>query len=205
MTRDDIDNAVLVLENDSEFYRSFLAIYDMTDRDASDARNLIQRHLRRLKLPEGCIADREAMRFYFEDRYNLETKYTCVKAATFDLVGPKAKKADTQPTTVMVANVDNIDTLVAAVRSKLQTTFPEHKAMNTNILTLTTKHYINGTDIASLTNSQLYQMIAQQEASIKDLEAIANKPNSLTKEIADRKASIQTLVDFLNSRDTKTA
>ena len=73
----------------------------------------------------------------------------------------------------------------------------------TTILTLTTKHYINGTDIASLSNSQIYNLITQQEAAIKDLEAIANKPNSLTKEIADRKASIQTLVDFLNDRDAK--
>lgn len=71
------------------------------------------------------------------------------------------------------------------------------------ILTLTTKHYINGTDISSLSNSQIYNLIAQQEAAIKYLEAIANKPNSLTKEIADRKASIQTLVDFLNDRDAK--
>lgn len=205
MTRDEIDNAVLVLENDGEFYRSFLPLYSKSNRDAADVRNLIQMHLRRLNLREGSIQDRESMRLYFEDRYNLETKYSAVKTPTFDLVGPKAKKAETQPTTATVANVDNIDTLVAAVRSKLQTIFPEHKAMNTTILTLTTKHYINGTDISTLSNSQLYQMIAQQEASIKDLEAITNKPNSLTKEIADRKASIDTLVAFLNDRDAKTA
>ena len=75
----------------------------------------------------------------------------------------------------------------------------------TTIITLTTKHYINGTDISSLSNAQLFQLIAQQEASIKELEAITNKPNSLTKEIADRKASIDTLVAFLNDRDAKAA
>lgn len=75
--------------------------------------------------------------------------------------------------------------------------------MTTSILTLTTKHYINGTDISTLSNSQIYNLIAQQESAIKDLEAITNKPNSLTKEIADRQASIQTLVDFLNNRDAK--
>ena len=73
----------------------------------------------------------------------------------------------------------------------------------TTIITLTTKHYINGTDISTMSNAQLYRLIADQEASIAGLEAIKKKPQSLKKEIATRQASIDTLVAFLDERDAK--
>ena len=178
------EKATLTLENDRTFYDGFLYHYrEGSGQDAGTVRIYIHHTLFRLALPGVSREYREALRLYFEDRYNLRAKPR-------NQVGPYPglfKKAS-QPTTAKVAT------------STSTQSFPEHKAMTT-ILTLTTKHYINGTDISTLSNSQIYNLIAQQEAAIKDLEAITNKPNSLTKEIADRKASIQTLVDFLNNRD----
>lgn len=188
------EEAKLVLENDRTFYDAFMKLYESgSDNDASFVRLTISEHLYRLRLglrfSNGRRSHREALRLYFEDRYELPTK-------TRNTVQPYLglfEKAP-EPTTTKVATVQD---------SPNTQSFPEYKAMTTSILTLTTKHYINGTDISSLSNSQIYNLIAQQEAAIKDLEAITNKPNSLTKEIADRKASIQTLVDFLNDRDAK--
>ena len=180
------EEATLTLENDRIFYDAFMKLYEFgSDDDASLVRFTIKSNLLRLRLPARRRGYRESLRLYFEDRYNLRTK-PCNQTEPY----PGLFKKASQPTTAKVATPTSTQS------------FPEHKAMTT-ILTLTTKHYINGTDIASLSNSQIYNLIAQQEAAIKDLEAIANKPNSLTKEIADRKESIQTLVDFLNDRDAK--
>lgn len=181
------NEATLVLENDRIFYDKFLRLYqEGSDRDATTVRTVIHENLLRLRLVGVSREYRETLRLYFEDRYGLPTK-------TLNAVKPHPALHEEapQPTTVKVAT-----------QTQVTQPFPEYKAMNA-ILTLTTKHYINGTDISSLSNSQIYNLIAQQEAAIKYLEAIANKPNSLTKEIADRKAGVQTLVDFLNDRDAK--
>ena len=194
------EEATLTLENDRIFYDAFMKLYEF-DKDACLVRLFINENLLRLRLPTGKPSYREALRLYFEDRYDLPTK----TSSTMRPYPGLFEKAP-EPTTTEVATVATVQDSPATAPCSKQTQpqpFPEYKAMNTSILTLTTKHYINGTNIASLSNSQIYNLIAQQEAAIKDLEAIANKPNSLTKEIADRKASIQTLVDFLNDRDAK--
>lgn len=52
-----------------------------------------------------------------------------------------------------------------------------------------------------MTNS--WEKIAHQEAAIKELDGIENKPASLVDEIATRKAGIQALVTYLDSRPKK--
>ncbi len=70
-----------------------------------------------------------------------------------------------------------------------------------NIIEVTTKTLINGQDAANLTDTAIYNLIADQEKAITDLEAIKNKPKKLVAEIAKRKAGIQALVDFLDSKE----
>lgn len=73
----------------------------------------------------------------------------------------------------------------------------------TNAIEITTKTLINGQDIKGLTDSQIYSLIADQEAEIKKLEAIENKPKRLVAEIEKRKAGIKALVDYLDSKEAK--
>lgn len=63
--------------------------------------------------------------------------------------------------------------------------------------------FVDGMDIASLSNGAVLEKIAGQEGAIKRLEAIESKPDCLVKEIADRKAGIKALVEALNARKGK--
>lgn len=69
------------------------------------------------------------------------------------------------------------------------------------IITITTKTLVNGQDVANFTNAQLYDLIAQQEKKLQELDAIKNKPKALKKELADRQAGIDALVTHLDSRE----
>lgn len=71
----------------------------------------------------------------------------------------------------------------------------------TKTITVEQRTFINGTDARSFTDAQLYDLIAQQEAAIADLDKIQNKPARLVDEIAKRKAGIDALVSFLNAKD----
>ena len=173
---------LLVLDNDGIFYSKFMKCYETEQLSAYAVRNEICAAIDRLKLAGATPAEREEMRLYFEERYNLKPSNVFSDRSPTNRLGELTKPSP-PPSTPAPA-------------------LKEHPAMST-IITLTTKHYINGTEVSTLSNAQIFKLIADQEAAIKDLEAITNKPNSLTKEIADRKAGVQTLVDFLNDRDAK--
>jgi hypothetical protein len=84
-----------------------------------------------------------------------------------------------------------------------------NKETNMNIngpVTLVTKIFIDatGTDVDTLTNPQIYDLIASQEAAIKKLEVIENKPKRLQKEIEARKAGIAALVAHLDKKESTT-
>lgn len=74
-----------------------------------------------------------------------------------------------------------------------------------NSIAITTKTLVNGQDIAGLSDSQVYDMIAQQEAEIAKLSAIVNKPQRLVAEIDKRQAGISALVAHLDSKDAPAA
>lgn len=81
-------------------------------------------------------------------------------------------------------------------------TIPTEKAQAmTKTITVEQRTFINGTDARSFNDAQLYDLIAQQEAAIADLDKIQNKPARLVDEIAKRKAGIDALVSFLNAKD----
>ena len=68
---------------------------------------------------------------------------------------------------------------------------------------LTTKTYLNGVDLDSLSNSELYAQIQAQEDAIEKLQAIKAKPKSLLAEIKKRQAGIEALVAFMDEREAK--
>lgn len=70
-------------------------------------------------------------------------------------------------------------------------------------ITVTTQVLINGKLASQYSDADLFQSIALQEKAIKELDDIENKPASLVDEIAARKAGIQALVTYLDSRPKK--
>lgn len=61
--------------------------------------------------------------------------------------------------------------------------------------------FINGVEAKGFPKADLFDLIAKQEAAVADLEKIKNKPKALVKEIEERNAGIQALVDYLDSKE----
>ena len=73
----------------------------------------------------------------------------------------------------------------------------------TSRIIVTTQVNINGVNADTYSDATLFHMIQQQEAEIKNLRSITNKPQSLLAEIAARQAGIDSLVAFMNEREAK--
>lgn len=194
--RHELENAYLTLENDRKFYDDYTKPYEDTPWSTQTRqREIIRAHLIRLQefIPGSFMKrDRESLRRYFNDRYGITTPLLPPAAQvepTYDLLAPE-KPQEAQKPTAKAAYTYKTETL------------PEHPAMSQN-LTLTTKHYLNGQDIETLSNAQLFDAIAKQEAAIESLQAIKKKPASLQREIKERQESIDKLVAFLDERDSK--
>lgn len=88
-----------------------------------------------------------------------------------------------------------------AVSQPTTPTYQEILMNKTDIIKIETKTYVNGTDVATLSDSEIYSLIAAQEAQVEELEKIKTKPKKLVAEIEKRKAGIQALVDYLDSKE----
>lgn len=66
------------------------------------------------------------------------------------------------------------------------------------------KYFLNGREITDFSDMQIFSIIKDAEDAIEKLEQIATKPKSLQQNIADRKAELAKLVEFLDSREPKT-
>lgn len=71
----------------------------------------------------------------------------------------------------------------------------EPTAMNIQNVTL-----INGNNIANMTDDQLFDIIAKEEAAIKALRAIENKPQKLKDKINKMQADIDALILLIDAR-----
>lgn len=79
---------------------------------------------------------------------------------------------------------------------------PEMSLLKTeNSIKVEKQTLLNGTKIESYSDESLYNIIAAAEAKVAELEKIQNKPKRLVKEIESRRADIQTLVDYLDSKE----
>lgn len=81
----------------------------------------------------------------------------------------------------------------------LSTNTTKENPMN-QALKITTRTYVNDRPLDGMPKADIYNLIAEQEARIRDLEAIQNKPKMLSDEISERKAGIQALVNYLDSK-----
>lgn len=81
---------------------------------------------------------------------------------------------------------------------------PMNKTVTTPIK-IETKHFVNGVDVTTLTDGEVWQLIANAEASIKGLKEITAQPQSLKDHIAAVEKGIADLVAFVDARNTKAA
>lgn len=89
----------------------------------------------------------------------------------------------------------------SAISQPTPLTVQEILMNKTDILKIETKTFVNGVAVATMDDSEVYSLIRAQEAQIEELEKINTKPKKLVAEIEKRKAGIQALVDYLDSRE----
>lgn len=73
----------------------------------------------------------------------------------------------------------------------------QEKAMNIEI---TTKSYIGGVDASTLTDDQLFEMIAKKEAEVSKLKTIKVESKKLTAQIEKAEQQIKDLATFIDNR-----
>lgn len=151
------------------------------------------------RTPAGILARLGLLGFL---KYNASASQYIVRKPPFN-------PFDLAPSTAALADtiVDTNDSLVDAIAHLQSFTTPRNQKetiMNTNTaIEITTKTLVNGVDVNSLSDAQIYDAIAKQEAEITKLDAIKNKPQRLRTEIERRQAGIKALVDYLDSKDSK--
>lgn len=65
----------------------------------------------------------------------------------------------------------------------------------------TIQHLLNGRDITTMSDDEIFRVIAQTEAEIDKLDQIKTKPTRLVKLIEQKRADLAKLIDFLNAQD----
>lgn len=179
-TREAARDLALVLENDQQFYRAYKGL----DGSFRDFRDLIRHHAKRLG--EGILdaREREQVRRHLHELWNMpqplgSSSYS--SDPTIDLfddgrvTANDAKKPEPQPA-------------------------PQEPTMNANPIEISTKTFVNGQDIASMSDAAIYDLIASEEAKINELQKIENKPKKLLAEINRRSKGIVDLVAYLDSK-----
>ena len=177
---------LLVLENDGIFYSKFMNCYKTEQVNAFAAREEIRLASLRLKLTATATAEREEMRLYLEERYDLKPTSEVDARRSTNLLDESAKPS---PPTPKTAKTSPTPTTTTNTMSKA--------------ITITTQVNVNGVNADNYTDAQLFDMIRQQETEIKNLQALTNKPQALLREIKTRQEGIEALVNFMNERDAK--
>jgi hypothetical protein len=113
---------------------------------------------------------------------------------------PDPVNRDAEPTTSPVEIAEHIDSAISHL-TRVSNSFKEILMNKTEIIKIETKTFVNGVDIATLDDANVYALIATQEAQIKELDKIETKPKKLTAEIEKRKAGVKALVDYLDSKE----
>ena len=188
---------VLVLEKDAPFYRSYT---NNPGKAASARRDRIANKIEDLSLGGGAqtaialnnlgtiaVSNREHIRRYLDSQWgmsdpiedNAQDGLAFLDFMDIDVRFPKA--------------TPNLGTIAALI-----TPSPKETTMNQAIV-ITTKTFANGTDVSTMSVSDVYEMIAAQEASIAKLEAISAKPKKISAEIDARRAGIAALVAHLDN------
>lgn len=180
-TRQVLRDRATALRADSRFKVD----YQSSEPRCSVRRNVILNHLRRLFDTVGSIRNREALRQYFDG-------YLDVTPCT----------PDGHPTIDIFA--DDFSTSTSSTGNSADSTnLSKENTMNSNLkpITISTQVLINGVPAKQFTSTELYNQITQQQAVIKDLEAVDPKPQRLQADIKARKDGIKALVDYMDKVD----
>ena len=135
------------------------------------------------------IIARESIRLLIEAEMGLDHPLSKSAAAYTLPQMMEAKKAYREGTTTSPSTAPSKDTTMNPIT-------------RTSAIEVTVQINVNGQNAANFSDAQLYGLIGQQEAEIAALQKLANKPQSLLKEVAARQAGIDALVAFLDQRDT---
>lgn len=194
MTSDQHDEVVIVLTNERSFYEAFLKA-----TSTRAARVLINDRLKR-QYPDikHNAYDRELLAHEFREQWGV-AQYRHTDDSTW-LRNVRFVPTDfrTQPAPQPVPQP-----VPQSVPQPTPQPTPQEPHMS-KIIKIETRIFVNGQDVAGLKDDDVYQLIADQEKAISELEKIQTKPKRLQKEIDDRRAGIEALVKMLDERDTKT-
>lgn len=281
-TRQKLEEAAIVLENEGAFYRQLCDLYKSSDALPGTARVIIINHARKAGFRGLTEPDTESLRLYFEEHWSLKTCLLSSFRPSYNLLKPEPKPPEnvvgpykqwlkalleipffkeefldrpkprnardfmstrlrdmpncatnasqretlrlwlcnhfgvkTQPDTNISPALDWESILLdppaaqpEPQQPKIQPQPQENTTMSLKLnaqqpFELNTKTYLNGVDLDSLSNSELYAQIQAQEDAIEKLQAIKAKPKSLLAEIKKRQAGIEALVVFMDEREAK--
>jgi hypothetical protein len=183
LSKEQYERYALELENDQSFYKWYTHLPTCDERRSWIRSSIIAK----LGHYYGAdIEDGEQLRRYFDDLWGI----------TSDPEGQR--KYDT------LIDIWDDDEPVKPVKSKkaAPSSTKEEPIMNSPTpIEITTKTFVNGNDVSTMTDGQIYALIAGEEQRIRELRAIGNQPKRLVAEIAKREAGIQALVTYLDSKE----
>lgn len=170
----------LCLENDSTFYVEYTQ--NALKWGGQDRRDAICDHAKSHGMRILNATAREQIRRYLDAKWGLP--------------GPGENSLHHHPT------IDLFDDgrVTANDVKKPEPQPPEEQTMNAKAIEITTKTYVNGQDIADMSDAQIYELLASEEMKIKELEKIENKPKRLRAEIERRSEGILALVKYLDEK-----
>lgn len=203
-------DVAITLENDGDFDQAYKRL--APTHHAGDRRTIIALACRRLKLETPHGAFYEQLRRYFDDTMGVNNCPTAGDTASYakdqtiefwlDEVRYPADCARhaKQPLPVHVPGcpipIPSPEYLAEWQASQL----PKKDTMDKPI-TITTTTFVNGADISKMADSEVFGLIASEEAVIEDLKKIKAQPKKLVAEIAKREAGIAALVAYLDSKE----
>lgn len=177
---DRFDEITLTLENDANFYRAYLSFRSVLSR--GETVKSYTAHLLSFK-PTGALHG--DLIEYFDERYAEELQ---------------AEHGEAIERQIRVATWSESAKAYMPPREQFLKQFETTPEPIMPTKFFEAKKFLNGVDVATLSEDAIYSTIAAKEAGIKKLEQIENKPKSLLKKIEDARGDIKALVDYLDSK-----
>lgn len=188
MTKRQLEETVDFLKSDPAFCRRYARPSNEYNNTYGKRRSLVATALYENRW-RHChdIEDRDQLRRYFDAFYKIPQ----TEINKYGEIPDMLDDADDFPVRAAPK------ALKAATAAPTQTPTPENTM--TKPITITTKTFVNGTDISTMADAEVYELIATQEAEIERLGKIKARPKKLVEELAKRQAGIDLLVAYLDS------
>lgn len=196
-----LHEVAITLENDRAFYN----VYIGRNKHSGMRRDDIARACRRLNLDTPHGAFYEQLRRYFDSTWDVETETaddtaSYAKDPTIEFWLDRVRYPEQPRVEKSMANAV-FSTATSTVSPVCNPTPKEIPVSKPQVIKVESIVFINGAPAKDFTKADVFNLIAAQEASVADLEKIKNKPKALVKEIEERNAGIQALVDYLDSKE----